>query len=245
MNRIIKVSLGVVLVVLSLAAEAQDIHWQVRGGIGQSTLFGSVTNIDDRTAFHFGGGADIGLSKNGRWRFQPALQFARKGWTFDGYYGNEQIMPAKYSTRLNYLQLPLQIAARLSLGKEWYLTFRTGAYVAYGLSAKTRMKILDTDHHETFGTNHFNEAFDFHHGAYDEDKRSVEYPKFNRWDLGAIGGIDLTYRHFIIGCQVAMGFTKLCDGGFIGNPIANVMSAVLLGGYPKNISAEISIGYQF
>ena len=245
MDRIIKVSLGVVLVVLSLAAEAQDIHWQVRGGIGQSTLFGSVTNIDDRTAFHLGGGADIGLSKNGRWRFQPALQFARKGWTFDGYYGNEQIMPAKYSTRLNYLQLPLQIAARLSLGKEWYLTFRTGAYVAYGLSAKTRMKILDTDHNETFGTNHFSEAFDFHHGAYDEEKRSVEYPKFNRWDLGAIGGVDLTYRHFIIGYDVAVGLTNLCDGGFIGNPIANIMSAALLGGYPKNISAEISIGYQF
>lgn len=245
MNRIIKVSLGVVLVVLSLAAEAQDIHWQVRGGIGQSTLFGSVTNIDDRTAFHFGGGADIGLSKNGRWRFQPALQFARKGWTFDGYYGNEQIMPAKYSTRLNYLQMPLQLAARLNLGKEWYLTFRTGAYVAYGLSAKTRMEILDTNHHETFGANHFSEAFDFHHGAYDEDKRKVEFSKFNRWDVGAIGGIDLTYRHFIIGCQVAVGFTKLCDAGFIGNPIANVMSAVLLGTYPKNILAEVSVGYQF
>lgn len=245
MNRLLKVSLGVVLAVLPLAASAQDIHWQARGGIGQSTLFGGVSHIDERTGFHLGGGADIGLSKNGVWRFQPALQFAQKGWTFDGYYGNEQIMPAKFSTRLNYLQLPLQIAARLNLGKEWYLTFRTGAYVAYGLSAKTRMEILDTDYDETFGVNHFNKAFDFRQAAYDEEKHSVEYSQFDRWDLGAIGGIDLTYRHFIFGYQVSMGFTKICDAGFIGNPINNILSAALLGGHPKNISAEISVGYQF
>lgn len=245
MNRLLKVSLGVVLAVLPLAVNAQDVHWQARGGIGYSTLFGGVSNIDDRVGFHIGGGADIGLSKNGVWRFQPAFQFAQKGWTFDGYYGNEQIMAAKYSTRLNYLQLPLQMAARLNLGKEWHLTFRTGAYVAYGLSAKTRMKILDTDHDETFSTNHFSEAFDFYHGAYDEGKHSVEYPKFNRWDLGAIGGIDLSYRHFIIGYNISVGLTKLGDGGFIGSTVANIVSAALFGGHPKNISAEISVGYQF
>ncbi len=42
-----------------------------------------------------------------------------------------------------------------------------------------------------------------------------------------------------------MGFTKICDAGFIGNPINNILSAALLGGHPKNISAEISVGYQF
>ena len=245
MNRLLKVSLCIVLTVLPLAASTQDFHWQARGGIGYSTLFSGVSNIDDRVGGHIGGGADIGLSKNGVWRFQPALQFVQKGWTLDGYYGNEQIMPAKYSTRLNYLQLPLQMAARLNIGKEWHLTFRTGAYVAYGLSAKTRMEILDTDHDETFDTNHFCEAFDFYHGARDKESRSVEYPKFNRWDLGAIGGIDLAYRHFMIGYNVSVGFTKLCDAGFIGNPINNILSAVLLGGHPKNISAEISVGYQF
>ena len=62
---------------------------------------------------------------------------------------------------------------------------------------------------------------------------------------GAIGGIDLTYRHFIIGYNVSVGFTKLCDAGFMGNPLDNVITAVLLGGHPKNITADISIGYQF
>lgn len=245
MKRLAKVVIVVLLAGLPFAAKGQDINWQARAGIGSATIYSGVSDIEGRMSFHVGGGADIGLSKNGVWRFQPSLQFVRKGWKFNGYYGNEQIMKAKYSTRLNYLQLPLQMAARLSLGKECYLTFRTGAYVAYGLSAKTRMEILDTDHDETFDTNHFSEAFDFNRCAYGKESRRVNYPKFNRWDVGAIGGIDLTYQHFIIGCNVAVGLTNLCDVGFVGNPVTNIMTAALLGGCPKNITADISVGYQF
>ena len=61
----------------------------------------------------------------------------------------------------------------------------------------------------------------------------------------ARGGIDLSYRHFIIGYNVTVGLAKLGDGGFIGSTVANIVSAALFGGHPKNISAEISVGYQF
>ncbi len=130
MNKLRKAMIGAALCALPLMANGQDIHWQARGGIGCSSVFAGVTNIKDRVGFHVGGGADIGLSKNGVWRFQPSLQFVRKGWKFDGFYGNEQIMEARYSTRLDYLQLPLQMAARLRLGKDCFLTFRSGGYVA-------------------------------------------------------------------------------------------------------------------
>ena len=129
MKKLRKAMIGAVLCALPLMASGQDIHWQARGGIGYSTAFAGVTNIKDRVGFHVGGGADIGLSKNGVWRFQPSLQFVRKGWKFDGFYGNEQIMEAQYGTRLDYLQLPLQMAARLRLGKDCFLTFRSGGYV--------------------------------------------------------------------------------------------------------------------
>lgn len=237
--------MGLWLAALPAVMNGQDIHWQARGGIGRSTLFAGVTNIEDRTGFHIGGGADIGLSKNGVWRLQPSLLFARKGWRFDGYYGSEQIMEARYATHLDYLQLPLQLAARLSLGKDCYLTFRTGAYVACGLSAKTHMDVLNTDHDETFATDHFRRAFDFNSCAYDKESRRVSYPAFNRWDAGAIGGMDLTFGHFIIGYNVAVGLTSVSDAGFMGNPVGNVATAILLGAHPKNISADLSIGYQF
>lgn len=245
MNKLRKAMIGAVLCALPLMASGQDIHWQARGGIGYSTAFAGVTNIKDRVGFHVGGGADIGLSKNGVWRFQPSLQFVRKGWKFDGFYGNEQIMEAQYGTRLDYLQLPLQMAARLRLGKDCFLTFRSGGYVAYGLSGKTHMNVLNTDHSETFGVNHFSRPFDFNSCAYDKENRKVGYPSFNRWDAGAYGGMDLTVGHIIIGYNVAVGLTKVCNAGFMGNPVGNAATAVLLGAHPKNISADLSIGYQF
>ena len=245
MNKLRKAMIGAVLCALPLMASGQDIHWQARGGIGYSTVFAGVTNIKDRVGFHVGGGADIGLSKNGVWRFQPSLQFARKGWKFDGFYGNEQIMEAQYGTRLDYLQLPLQMAARLRLGKDCFLTFHSGGYVAYGLSGKTHMNVLNTDHSETFGVNHFSRPFDFNSCAYDKENRKVGYPSFNRWDAGAYGGMDLTVGHIIIGYNVAVGLTKVCNAGFMGNPVGNAATAVLLGAHPKNISADLSIGYQF
>ena len=245
MNRIATLVIGVMLTGLPLVMKGQDINWQARVGIGYAHVFGGVTNIDDHMGFHISGGADIGLSKNGVWRFQPSLQFVRKGWKFDGYYGNEQIMEAEYSTRLNYLQLPLQMAARLRIGQECFFTIRTGGYVAYGLSGKTSMELLNTDYHKTFGTNHFSDAFDFNSCTYDKESHSVSYPKFNRWDAGAFGGVDLIFQHFIIGCNVSVGLTKVCDAGFGGQPVGNAISSLMLGGYPKNITADVSIGYQF
>jgi len=245
MNRIGKVIMGLWLAALPAVMNSQDIHWQARGGIGRSTLFAGVTNIEDRTGFHVGGGADIGLSKNGVWRLQPSLLFVRKGWKFKGYYGSEQIMEARFGTRLDYLQLPLQLAARLRLGEGCFLTFRSGAYVACGLSGKTRLDIVNTDRCETFDVNHFSQAFDFHSCAYDRENRRVSYPAFNRWDAGAIGGIDLTLGHFIIGYDVCVGLTSVSDAGFMGNPVGNVATAVLLGAHPKNIMADLSIGYRF
>ena len=245
MKRLRKAMIVAVLTALPLVASSQDIHWQARGGIGYSTVFAGVTNIKNRVGFHLGGGADISLSKNGVWRLQPSLQLARKGWNFDGFYGNEQIMEAQFSTRLDYLQLPLQIAARLRMGNDCSLTIRSGGYVAFGLSGKTHMDVVNTDHDETFGVNHFSKAFDFNAWAYDKESRNVAYPAFNRWDAGAVGGMDLTLGRFIIGYDVAVGLTAVCHGGFMGNPVGNAATAILLGAHPKHFTADISIGYQF
>ena len=81
--------------------------------------------------------------------------------------------------------------------------------------------------------------------AYDRESRPVSYPAFNRWDAGAIGGIDLTLGHFIIGYDVCVGLTSVSDAGFMGNPVGNAATAVLLGAHPKNIMADLSVGYRF
>lgn len=241
----LKTILIAMVFVSAITTKAQDVNWQARVGGGVTCLMGGVSNINERTGFHVGGGADIGLSKNGVFRLQPELRFERNGWQFDGYYGSEQIMKAHYSTRLDYLKLPVMVAARLRLANQCFITFKTGAYVAYGLQAKTRMHILNTDYEETFSENHFSEPCDFRVNAYDKDTRLVGYPKFNHWDVGCIGGVDLTFHHFIIGAEVSYGLKRISEPGFIGSSLTNITTLLLTGGGPKNISAGVSLAYQF
>jgi len=136
-------------------------------------------------------------------------------------------------------------AARLRIAKDFFVTFKSGPYVAYGLKAKTKMNILNTEYQETFDKNHFSTTCDFRNITYDKEKRPTSYPKFNRWEVGIIGGTELAYKHFVIGYEISFGLTKLCEGGFIGNPVANVISAVLLGRHPRNMTANLSVAYQF
>lgn len=107
------------------------------------------------------------------------------------------------------------------------------------------MHILNTDYEETFSENHFSEPCDFRVNAYDKDTRLVGYPKFNHWDVGGIGGIDLTFHHFIIGAEVSYGLKRISEPGFIGSSLANITTLLLTGGGPKNISAGVSLAYQF
>ena len=119
MNKIGIFLAGMLIVGAATTLKAQEsndkIHWQLRGGVGHASAL-SVPHTDGCLGYHIGGAMDIALSKNGVWRIQPGLQFQQKGWTFEGYYGSEQIMPATFSTRLHYLELPVFAAARLRLG---------------------------------------------------------------------------------------------------------------------------------
>ena len=221
------------------------VNWQLRGGLGCASLVGGVSNIGARVGYAVGGRADVALSRNGVWRVLPGLRLAQKGWAFDGYFGNEQIMAADYSTNLHYLELPVQLAVRWRLGRSVRLTLGTGPYVACGLDAKTRLSVRDTDYKQTFRGDHFHEACDFWNAAYDRESRRVAYPKFNRWEVGWTRSVDLTVGHFVVGGEVSCGLTPVCDANFMGNPVGNVLLSLLFGEHPKNLAMNFVLGYQF
>lgn len=225
-------------------ADTQRVNWQVRAGVGGAYLAGGVSDIDGQLSYHIGGGPDIALSKNGVWRLQPMLQYSQKGFSFGGYYGSEQIMPADYDTKFRYLELPVQMAVRLHLGGDAFLTFRCGPYVAYGLHAKTTMTIADMDSRDTFG-GHFSKPCSFNDCAYDMENRHVAYPKMRRWDAGLAGGAEFIFWRVIMGVDWSSGLVPLCKGGFVGNPVGNVLNSIFLGSDPRNFTLSFSLGYQF
>ena len=225
-------------------ADTQRVNWQVRAGVGGAYLAGGVSDIDGQLSYHIGGGPDIALSKNGVWRLQPMLQYSQKGFSFGGYYGSEQILPADYDTKFRYLELPVQMAVRLHLGGDAFLTFRCGPYVAYGLHAKTTMTIADMDSRDTFG-GHFSKPCSFNDCAYDMENRHVAYPKMRRWDAGLAGGADFIFWRIIMGVDWSSGLVPVCKGGFVGNPVGNVLNSIFLGSDPRNFTLSFSLGYQF
>ena len=219
------------------------VEWHARLTVGSACMM-SVPRTDTRMSYSIGGGADIRLSKNG-WRLLPDLQITQKGLTFDGFYGNEQITPASFSTRLNYIEMPVLIGARLKLGKESFITLKLGPYIACGLSGKTTVRVDDTDYKKTFTGNHFSKPCDFNGTAYDKEQQRVEFPKFKRLEIGTSSGVDLTLGHIMIGVNATVGLTNTTDEMFMGSTADQILSVIFLGGGPRNLTAGVTLGYRF
>ena len=52
----LKAILIAMVFVSAITTKAQDVNWQARVGGGITCLFGGVSNINERTVFHVGGG---------------------------------------------------------------------------------------------------------------------------------------------------------------------------------------------
>ena len=43
---------------------------------------------------------------------------------------------AKYSTTLNYLEMPILATSKVHIGNDSYIIFKMGPYIAYGMKGK-------------------------------------------------------------------------------------------------------------
>jgi hypothetical protein len=236
--------LSVVLLATCVVATSAQIKYDVRTSLGLSSML-SPSNADTHVAFKIGADASIPIGKS-RFAVEPGLFFSQKGIRFNGYYLVGDIMSdAKYSTTLNYLEMPILATSKVHIGNDSYIIFKMGPYIAYGMKGKTTMKLRDTDYSRTFGQNHFREKCDYDNAAYDEDGNQILCPKFNRFDAGVAYGIDFRIHRFIIGIEGEYGLLPVCDELYMGNTFENILSACLFGSKPKNISISFTTGYRF
>jgi hypothetical protein len=98
--------LSVVLLATCVVATSAQIKYDVRASLGLSSML-SPSNADTHVAFKIGADASIPIGKS-RFAVEPGLFFSQKGIRFNGYYLVGDIMSdAKYSTTLNYLEMPI------------------------------------------------------------------------------------------------------------------------------------------
>lgn len=122
-------SLAVVAVV-ALGASAQNIQFGVKGGLNISNLT-KASNSKAKIGFNAGVTADYQLAEN--LYVLSGLEYTTKGAKFS------DVEVSSASFNLNYLQLPIHAGYKMSIADDTRLVLHAGPYLAYALSAKTKV----------------------------------------------------------------------------------------------------------
>ena len=192
---------------------------------GTSRLYGKHSCCDTRIACKAGIGAKYALNKT--WVLQSALEFVSIGGKDDMDY----VKNAKMNEL--YLQIPVRVAARLPLGKDYHASLNAGPYIACGVGGKTSGSI--PYYHDT-GSSDGNRLFKI-----DTFGNVLENNAGNRrLDGGIIVGIAFEYRRLIIGAEAQVGLVK------INQQLRQVIDTEEFHNYlPRNFASFFTVGYKF
>jgi hypothetical protein len=172
------------------------------------------------TSFHFGGFAEIGLSKS--LYFQPGLSISGKGFKFEqsesegGFSGSEKI-----TSNFMYLEVPLTLLAKFNAGTG-KIFVGAGPYLGYGISGKEKYEL----------------KIDGPGTEFDESESDSDDIKF--------GDKEEEYKPLDLGLNFSTGY-ELANGLFInagyGLGLNNISNGE--GSSVKHKVVSISLGFKF
>lgn len=203
----------------TLAGVAQSpFSFHAKAGIGTSCFYGKHSGSETRIAYKVGGGVEYALNRI--WILQSSLDFVSIG----GKDKMDYIGQADMSEL--YLQIPVMIAARLNLGKEYHALLKAGPYIAYGIGGKTSGEVFKDNNNYRFKLDTFGSALNNNMGN-------------KRFDAGVTLGITFEYHKFIIGAETQVGLVR------INEQLNQLMESTEHGNYlPKNFASFFIIGYK-
>ena len=221
-----KIIITICMTMTVLAGMAQSpLSFHAKAGIGTSHFHGKHSSSDTKIAYKASVGAEYTLNKT--WVLQSALEFVSIG-------GKDEMKNIGH-IKMNelYLQIPLMIAARLQLSRDYHASLSVGPYAAIGVAGKTSGEVYDYfsskpgEQEQRFRIDTFGSMVDGKMGN-------------NRFDAGIAIGLTLEYRKFIIGAETQVGLVK------VNEQINQVISHSEGEGYfPKNFAAFFTLGYRF
>lgn len=192
---------------LSVAQNSQTtdskVSWNVKAGMNISNWTGDGSEGSKaKVGFKIGAGMEYALDKT--WSLQPSLFLTSKGTK-----GEE----GETSATVNqvYLELPVNLQARVPVADKTNILFAAGPYFAYGVGGKssggTSFDGIDyTASINTFGEN-----------------------KLKRFDAGLGLGVSLEVSKVIVGLEGQLGLTKIGDGAASYNSPKNINFGVTVG----------------
>ncbi|WP_373843457.1 outer membrane beta-barrel protein [Bacteroides heparinolyticus] len=211
------------MAVIALNSAAQSpLSFHAKAGIGTSRFHGKDANSETKIACKAGIGAEYALNKT--WVVQSALEFVSIG-------GKDEIGHI-HGARMNelYLQLPVTLAARLHLGKNYHASLAAGPYAAIGVGGTTSGEVynpISSSPASPFRVETFGKMIDGKMGN-------------NRFDAGIAVSIALEYRRFVFGAEMQMGLIT------VNKQLNRITGMPEEEKYlPKNFASFFTLGYRF
>ena len=179
-------------VLTTLAGMAQSpFSFHAKAGIGTSNFWGKHSNSETKMAYKVGVGVEYTLNRT--WVVQSALEFVSIGGKDEiGYVGNANMNEL-------YLQLPVMMAARLHLGKDYHISLGFGPYIACGIGGKTSGEVFRE--YSDNGNYHF--KLDTFGSMQNQNMGNI------RFDTGIVIGLMFEYHKFMFGADVQLGLVKI------------------------------------
>lgn len=191
---------------------------QVKFNVQAGASLTSITKSKDyepKIGYRIGVGMEVPIDKT--WSFQTTLFFLNKSFSYDK---SEMFGPLPFLTeysmikylmdsRINalYLQLPLEIAARILLHNQCSLKLSAGPYISYGIGGKswTRFSTIPIDNHYAKSATLTVPV----HQVSRNEKSTFSHGGLKRFDLGLTLGADFEYKRLFVGGAFEYGLTPI------------------------------------
>lgn len=222
-----KIKLIICFILVAFAVSAQcPLSFHAKVGIGTSRFYGKHSAGETLIAYKVGAGAEYALNQT--WVLQSALEFVSIGGT------DEIETVGKANMNELYLQIPVMIAARLHLGKDYHVSLGMGPYIAYGVGGKTSGETDSNSNNSGYLPDNCFKIATF--GSMKKGKMGNI-----RFDTGIALNLSLEYHKFIVGAEVQVGLVT------VNQQINQLISFYEnRGSYlPKNFASFFTVGYRF
>lgn len=174
----------------SSQTNATPVSWNAKAGLNISNWTGEGTDgLDAKIGFKLGVGMEYALDNT--WSLQPSLLLSSKGTKASG---DVNGYSAKVTVNQMYLELPVNLQARMPISNNTNFVIAAGPYFAYGVGGKSTGKVSANGQTESGDTDTFGSD------------------GLKRFDAGLGFGVSLEFNKVIIGLESQLGLTKLGDG---------------------------------
>lgn len=212
--------------------KASPFTFHAKAGIGSSYFHGPQTGDDTRLAYKIGIGAEyhLGAYQEPRpnrcsWSLASALEFASIGGKEAKGYGEEICA----SMNELYLQIPLQLKARLHFSEHSNASLGIGPYVAVGVGGMTSGTVTDRL------TSNPDNSYRFRLRTFGSTDRTKMGNR--RFDTGLTFALTFEYHSFLIGADIQWGL-------FTVNKQLGAVAEEYEGYLPKNFASFLTVGYR-